>query len=85
MQVDDSASGDIVAGLFEAPSPEIEIMPPEAPRSSQELRHTHQAIVLPPTVITALDPELEQATLHELNNALVRAFSEISSRGGMLS
>ena len=35
--------------------------------------------------ITALDPELEQATLRELNDALSRAFSEISSRGGMLS
>jgi hypothetical protein len=32
-----------------------------------------------------LDPELEKATLRELNDALARAFSEISSRGGMLA
>lgn len=48
------------------------------------VKHEHEAIVLPPTHIAALDPELEQATLRELNDALSRAFSEISARGGML-
>lgn len=31
-----------------------------------------------------IDPELEDATLAELNSALSAAFSEIASRGGML-
>lgn len=44
-----------------------------------------QAVILPPTHVTTLDPELEQATLRELNDALAKAFSEISSRGGMLT
>lgn len=45
---------------------------------------THKAIVLPPTRISALDPQMEQDTLRELNDALARAFAEISTRGGML-
>lgn len=49
------------------------------------LAPVQQAIVLPPTAVTALDPELEQATLRELNDALSKAFAEISSRGGMLA
>ncbi len=52
--------------------------------ASQGLAPLHQAVVLPPTHVTTLDPELEQATLRELNDALAKAFSEISSRGGML-
>lgn len=70
--------------LFEAPHPVIAPPAPTVPAKTNGVHHTHQAIVLPPTMITALDPELEQATLHELNNALTRAFSEISARGGML-
>lgn len=49
------------------------------------LAPVHQAVVLPPAATTTLDPELEQATLRELNDALSRAFAEISSRGGMLT
>lgn len=58
---------------------------PAAPVNGNGVKHEHEAVVLPPTHITALDPELEQATLRELNDALSRAFSEISARGGMLS
>ena len=32
----------------------------------------------------AIDPDLEEATLAELNTALASAFSEIAARGGML-
>ena len=72
--------------LFEAPHPVITppAPAPAAPAQTNGGQHPHQAIVLPPTMISALDPELEQATLHELNNALTRAFAEISARGGML-
>jgi hypothetical protein len=42
-------------------------------------------IILAPPLMATLDPQLEQATLYELNNALTRAFSEISARGGMMS
>lgn len=48
------------------------------------LAPVHQAVVLPPSHTATLDPELEQATLRELNDALSKAFAEISSRGGML-
>jgi hypothetical protein len=53
-----------------------------------------RALAMPPSVksvvITApdqpgIDPHLEQATLEELNQALSLAFTEIASRGGMIS
>lgn len=88
-----------VATLFEAPrpvtmpsvveptpaaaAPTPAVLPPQAPW--KPVSSVHQAIILPPTLTATLDPQLEQATLHELNNALTRAFSEISSRGGMIS
>lgn len=59
------------------------VLPPQAPVKA--VSTVHQAIILPPTLTATLDPQLEQATLHELNNALTRAFSEISARGGMIS
>lgn len=64
-----------------APAPAV--LPPQAPVKA--VSTVHQAIILPPTLTATLDPQLEQATLHELNNALTRAFSEISARGGMIS
>lgn len=64
-----------------APAPAVP--PPQAPVKA--VSTVHQAIILPPTLTATLDPQLEQATLHELNNALTRAFSEISARGGMIS
>ena len=78
-----------MATLFEAPRPVSAPLPPPvveviAPVEVTKASSVHQAIVLPPTLTAALDPHLEQATLHELNNALTRAFSEISSRGGMI-
>jgi hypothetical protein len=69
--------------LFHPPQPVIPTPTPMPERKSAQ--HQHQAIVLPPTHIVTLDPELEKATLRELNDALARAFSEISSRGGMLA
>ncbi|MCB1277780.1 hypothetical protein [Prosthecobacter sp.] len=79
----ESAYSTSMATLFEAPRP---VTPPpasEAPAAAT-VCSVQQAIVLPPTLTAALDPELEQATLHELNNALTRAFAEISARGDML-
>jgi len=64
-----------------APAPVV--LPPQAPVKA--VSAMHQAIIMPPTLTATLDPQLEQATLHELNNALTRAFSEISARGGMIS
>ena len=83
MQVDVSECGSPVATLFEAPHPVV--VEPSAPEPTPA-RHgsKHQAIILPPTLTATLDPQLEQITLHELNNALSLAFSEISARGGML-
>ena len=82
-----------MATLFEAPHPVTHATAEEAapepaapppPAAEKKISTVHQAIILPPTLTAKLDPELEQATLHELNNALTRAFSEISARGGML-
>jgi hypothetical protein len=83
MQVDDPVSSTSMDALFYPPQP---VNPPPMPVSERKrAQHQHQAIVLPPTHIVTLDPELEKATLRELNDALARAFSEISSRGGMLA
>jgi hypothetical protein len=86
IQADESSASTSMATLFEAPHP-VEAAPVEAVVEAPVAnapRQPHQAIVLQPTHITAIDPELEQATLRELNDALSRAFSEISTRGGML-
>ena len=79
-----------MATLFEAPHPvipvpEVEPVPVAAIAAERTVSTVHQAIILQPTLTATLDPHLEQATLHELNNALTRAFSEISARGGMIS
>lgn len=73
-----------MATLFEAPHPVTPLPDAEPPAAPTAVSSVHQAIILPPTLTAMLDPELEQATLHELNNALTRAFAEISARGGML-
>lgn len=83
MQVDDSLCSTSMATLFEAPQPEMPVLEPVF--AFKGVQHQHQAIVLPPTKIVTLDPEMEQATLRELNDALAQAFSEISARGGMLA
>jgi hypothetical protein len=83
MQVDDPVFSTSMDALFYPPQP---VNPPPMPVPERKsAQHPHQAIVLPPTHIVTLDPELEKATLRELNDALARAFSEISSRGGMLA
>ncbi|HEY1053046.1 MAG TPA: hypothetical protein VGE39_24920 [Prosthecobacter sp.] len=74
------------------PASPVAVLPAPAPVSPSNpvfalsaFAPVHQAVVLPPTAVSTLDPELEQATLRELNDALSRAFAEISSRGGMLA
>lgn len=67
------------------PAPAAEAPPLAPPPAAKAIPTVHQAIILPPTLTATLDPELEQATLHELNTALTRAFAEISARGGMIS
>lgn len=74
-----------------SPTSAVAMLPAPAPAPSSNpmfalngLAPVHQAVVLPPTNVATLDPELEQATLRELNDALSKAFAEISSRGGML-
>ena len=85
MQVDDPVSSTSMDALFYPPQP-VNLPPMPMPMPERKsAQHPHQAIVLPPTHIVTLDPELEKATLRELNDALARAFSEISSRGGMLA
>lgn len=89
-QADEPKCALSMATLFEAPPP---VSAPPAPVAEVEVTapavskvtSVHQAFILPPTLTATLDPQLEQATLHELNNALTRAFSEISARGGMIS
>ncbi|WP_395749453.1 hypothetical protein [Prosthecobacter sp.] len=86
---EEAKSGLSMATLFEAPHPVQTPLPPpvaaaDTPVVVSKVASVNQAIVLPPTLTATLDPQLEQATLHELNNALTRAFSEISARGGML-
>lgn len=95
MQMEEPVCRASVSTLFEAPHPVVDVetlLPPAAPFSAQNplfahsgLAPVHQAVVLPPTAVATLDPELEQATLRELNDALSKAFAEISSRGGMLT
>ncbi len=86
MQGDESVCNASMVTLFATPLATTPAEPnPVVVPTTYDVKHQHEAIVLPPSHITALDPELEQATLRELNDALSRAFTEISSRGGMLS
>lgn len=98
-RAEESKNSHSMAALLEAPSPvtlplSVEPAPaaaapaPAAPPPQVPMKAistVHEAIILPPTLTATLDPQLEQATLHELNNALTRAFAEISARGGMIS
>lgn len=81
----------VVAVEALSPMSAAAMLPAAAPAPSSNpmfalsgLAPVQQAVVLPPTNVATLDPELEQATLRELNDALSKAFAEISSRGGML-
>lgn len=83
MQVNGSECSSSKATLFEAPHPVV--VEPSTPEPTPVRNGAkHPSIVVPPTLTATLDPQLEQITLHELNNALSLAFSEISARGGML-
>jgi len=63
--------------LFETePVPPLTTVPVEQPWQQE----TTTSIVLEATAPTMLDPELEQATLEELNSALSKAFAQISGR-----
>jgi len=87
-QADESKCSLSMATLFDAPRPMLltpAVEPAPAAPAEKKPATAQQAIVLPPTLTATLDPQLEQATLHELNNALTRAFSEISARGGMIN
>lgn len=80
---------DTPAGEDPAQSLAAEVAPVEVPVRTSPSAPTpnkeHPAVVLPPSKIIALHPDLEQATLRELNDALTSAFAEISARGGMLA
>ena len=67
------------------PSPslfESEPIPPVTPTPVQQAWQNQPptSIVMEATSPVALAPELEQATLEELNNALSKAFAQISGR-----
>lgn len=72
----------------ESPGPnlfETEPVPPITPAKPQSAGATWQeqantSIVMEATAPATLAPELEQATLEELNSALSKAFSQISGR-----
>ncbi len=50
------------------------------PTLDEEDHHATGSVVLPASEPSALAPELEQATLEELNAALSKAFSQIAGR-----
>lgn len=80
---------DTPTGEDPAPHRSAEVTPADSPAwvapSAPTSNTGHPAVILPPSKITALHPDLEQATLRELNDALTSAFAEISARGGMLA
>jgi hypothetical protein len=61
---------------------ESEPVPPLTDIPSQQTWHSQPptSIILEATSPVALAPELEKATLEELNNALSKAFAQISGR-----
>ena len=81
MQIHEPPPRHPMAALFEAPPPVMELTPAEPPVAVAPKAH---AVVLSPAKTASLDPDLEQATLQELNTALSRAFAEISARGGLV-
>lgn len=56
---------------------------PSAPLSPKK-PSASMSVTLTAAQPEAIDPDLEEATLAELNTALASAFSEIAARGGML-
>lgn len=68
--------------LFESePVPPLAAMPETAPAAVPAWKEPPlTSIVMEATSPAALDPELEQATLEELNKALSKAFTQISGK-----
>jgi hypothetical protein len=89
VQQDGQHHSSSMAALFQAApaSADVPALPPETGLPPAHVAEPAEAttVVLSPPFMTALNPQLEQATLQELNTALSRAFAEISSRGGMLA
>lgn len=67
------------AQLRHAPVPKAvsqPAQPPQAPTASEDW----ETLIISPTPTQAIEPALEQETLHELNAALNLAFREITNR-----
>lgn len=71
-----------IHGLSESPP----ALPPLHPPSQNVMQTPPKltSVVLASSEPAGIDPQLEQATLAELNAALSQAFTEIAGRGGML-
>lgn len=62
-----------------------QIIPPGSPlQNLMQAPPKLTSVVLASPEQPGIDPELEQATLAELNQALSLAFTEIAGRGGMM-
>lgn len=83
IETDTPAGSDSAALLLQPPA--VVEVPAHSASAAASPNTEHPAVILPPSKITALHPDLEQATLRELNEALTSAFAEISARGGMLA
>ena len=72
--------------LGTVPAPATSAPVSQAPSAPLALKKTSSStsVTLTAAQPEAIDPELEEATLAELNTALASAFSEIAARGGML-
>ena len=66
--------------------PQPPALPPLHPPASNVMQAPPKltSVVLSSQEQAAIDPQLEEATLAELNAALSQAFTEIASRGGLL-
>ena len=78
------ASG-LLKAIHGAPAPQP-ALPPLHPPAMEIMQSPPKltSVVLASQDPAGIDPQLEQATLAELNEALSLAFTEIAGRGGML-
>ncbi len=78
------ASG-LLKAIHGVPAPQP-ALPPLHPPAMEIMQAPPKltSVVLASQDPAGIDPQLEQATLSELNEALSLAFTEIASRGGML-
>ena len=79
------ASG-LLKAIHGAPAVPQPALPPLHPPTVEIMQAPPKltSVVLASQEPAGIDPQLEQATLAELNEALSLAFTEIASRGGML-